>query len=384
MDKEKSGNTKNPQGMSDTDKEYYEDLYQDLPKEVVDILMQTHPLMGKNNDDKEATAYRTRHPQRGDVEEIREARMQQIGSELSEMRKAPQQEGEPTKYVSRRARNAEPVSAESANAEPIKEKVNKKQPAAHTMEEDEREIQYVSMMPAKKKSHITEEVTMQSVSYTPTPKRKKRSRQEEMPFSETYAGERPRYEDMDFAERAKQEHLDNLYDEYEDDYEEYRGKRSKIPFIAGIVGVIVIVVLLFQCINLNSALRDAKMEVQHMNEINEKYEQIQIEKMQLQEELDKLKDPEGAKKAEEKKKADAEKKKEEKKNKADAENKDTKKKEGTASGAKEHIVKENETPWTIAVKYYGNGTEYTKILEANGLTEQDNIRPGTKLKIPAA
>ena len=51
-------------GMSDTDKGYYEDLYTDLPKEVVDILMQTHPLMGKNDSDAEATAYRSRRPQR--------------------------------------------------------------------------------------------------------------------------------------------------------------------------------------------------------------------------------------------------------------------------------------------------------------------------------
>ena len=30
------------------DKTEPSDLYEDLPKEVVDILMETHPLMGKN------------------------------------------------------------------------------------------------------------------------------------------------------------------------------------------------------------------------------------------------------------------------------------------------------------------------------------------------
>ena len=45
-DKLKQG--QEPQGLSQTDKEYYNDLYQDLPQEVQDILMQTHPLMGKN------------------------------------------------------------------------------------------------------------------------------------------------------------------------------------------------------------------------------------------------------------------------------------------------------------------------------------------------
>lgn len=48
MSDDKIGNKTGSEGLSETDKGYYEDLYNDLPKEVVDILMQTHPLMGKN------------------------------------------------------------------------------------------------------------------------------------------------------------------------------------------------------------------------------------------------------------------------------------------------------------------------------------------------
>ena len=62
MSDDKIGNKTGSEGLSETDKGYYEDLYNDLPKEVVDILMQTHPLMGKN-DDLEATAYRARPPE---------------------------------------------------------------------------------------------------------------------------------------------------------------------------------------------------------------------------------------------------------------------------------------------------------------------------------
>ena len=64
MSDDKIGNKTGSEGLSETDKGYYEDLYNDLPKEVVDILMQTHPLMGKN-DDLEATAYRARPETRG-------------------------------------------------------------------------------------------------------------------------------------------------------------------------------------------------------------------------------------------------------------------------------------------------------------------------------
>lgn len=81
-EKDKLENGSQGRSMSDADKEYYADLYNDLPKEVQDILMQTHPLMGRANEDTEAAAYRTRRPQREDVEEVKEARMQQVSSEI--------------------------------------------------------------------------------------------------------------------------------------------------------------------------------------------------------------------------------------------------------------------------------------------------------------
>lgn len=165
-------------GFSDADKEYYADLYGDLPKEVQDVLMRTHPLMGRNTDDAEATAYRTRRPQREDVEEVKEARMQQVSSEINEIKKAPQQEGDPTRYVSRRARSAEGKHTSDDTS--------------HTMEEDYNEdIQYVSVMPARKKSKIVEEVTIQTAA--PPKKKKQRKEREEMPFRDLErSGNRPR------------------------------------------------------------------------------------------------------------------------------------------------------------------------------------------------
>lgn len=118
-------------------------------QEVQDILMQTHPLMGRANEDTEAAAYRTRRPQREDVEEVKEARMQQVSSEINEIKRAPQQEGDPTRYVSRRARSMESEYAEI--------------PRGSMAEDDYNEdIQYVSVMPARKKSRIMEEVTIQT------------------------------------------------------------------------------------------------------------------------------------------------------------------------------------------------------------------------------
>ena len=57
----------------------------------------------------------------------------------------------------------------------------------------------------------------------------------------------------------------------------------------------------------------------------------------------------------------------------------------TSTGAgKEYTVKEGDTMWTIAQSQMGNGADYQKILDANGLKENDYLKPGTKIKIPAA
>lgn len=364
-EKDKLENGGQGRSMSDADKEYYADLYNDLPKEVQDILMQTHPLMGRANEDTEAAAYRTRRPQREDVEEVKEARMQQVSSEINEIRRAPQQEGDPTRYVSRRARSME----SEQDSRPMDDSYNE-------------DIQYVSVMPARKKSRIMEEVTIQTSAPPKSggKKKKQKREREEMPFSDMErAGERPRYEDLDFEERAKQEHLDSLY---EDDYDDYRrGGKSKLPLILGIVGLVLIIFLIFKTVTLSSQLEEAQQKVTETQDLNEKYEQVQLEKMQLQEELDALKNPDGAKTEET----------------ADGETADdqteTSGSTGTTSGStgttssagtKDYTVQQGDTPWTMAEKFYGNGAEYTKILEANGLQEGANIQPGDVLKIPAA
>lgn len=367
-EKDKLENGSQGRSMSDADKEYYADLYNDLPKEVQDILMQTHPLMGRANEDTEAAAYRTRRPQREDVEEVKEARMQQVSSEINEIKRAPQQEGDPTRYVSRRARSMESEYAES--------------PRGSMAEDDYNEdIQYVSVMPARKKSRIMEEVTIQtSVPQKSGMKKKKQKKErEEMPFSDMErSGDRPRYEDIDFEERAKQEHLDSLY---EDDYDDYRGgRKSKLPLILGIVGLVLIVFLIFKTVTLSSQLEEAQQKVTETQDLNEKYEQVQLEKMQLQEELDALKNPDGTK-TEETTEGDSE---SASTTTGDSGSSSSSSSSTSSSGTTEYTVQDGDTPWTMAQKFYGNGAEYTKILEANGLTEGANIQPGDVLKIPAA
>lgn len=353
-------------GMSDTDKGYYEDLYTDLPKEVVDILMQTHPLMGKNDSDAEATAYRSRRPQRReDVEEVREARMQQVGYEINEVSRAPQQEGDPTRYVSRRARNTGIVSEDLST------------PRTTTVNDDEFDdgIQYVSVMPAKRKSKIVEEVTLQTTAAPQKRGKKARKEREEMPFhnmGRDPRDNRPRYEDVDFEERAKQEHLDSLYDDdYEDD--DFGAGKGKLAVILGIVALILIIFLIFRTVSLGSKLEEAQNQLTQSQDYKEKYEEMQLEKMQLEEKLDAIQNPNGN--ANEDGNGDED---------ADSNADDSTSDSSTSTGAgKEYTIQDGDTLWTIAQSQLGNGADYQKILDANGMKESDALKPGNKIKIPA-
>ncbi|MEK6616806.1 MAG: LysM domain-containing protein [Bacteroidota bacterium] len=53
----------------------------------------------------------------------------------------------------------------------------------------------------------------------------------------------------------------------------------------------------------------------------------------------------------------------------------------TASGTITHLVKEGESLWKIAEKYYKDGWQYKRISDDNGITDPQNIRAGMELKI---
>ena len=56
----------------------------------------------------------------------------------------------------------------------------------------------------------------------------------------------------------------------------------------------------------------------------------------------------------------------------------------SSSGTRTYTVQAGDTYWGIATKMYGNGAYYDRILDANGLSENDTIREGMTLTIPAA
>ena len=133
----------------------------------------------------------------------------------------------------------------------------------------------------------------------------------------------------------------------------------------GVIAVVLIIFLIFRTVSLSSKLEEVQNQLTQSQDYKQKYEDMQLENMQLQEKLD-GKDTKTTGNSDT---ADT---------KADTK-KDT---ASTSSGTKEYTVKEKDTMWTIAQSQLGNGADYQKILDANGLKEGDTLVPGTVIKIP--
>lgn len=323
-----------------------DDLYNDLPDDVVDILMKTHPLMSKDNaklkDKKSSVVVRE------DVDEVKEARMQRVGTELNQIKNAPQQEGDPTKYVSRRGKG-----------DVMEEELGSSRRNRSTTNASEKE-DFVNVMPSRKKASL--DATSQTA--TPPKKRKPAGSQSvvEESFSQVSKVPKAKFEPINFEERAKQEHLDHLYQE-EDEYEEdglFSG-RGKLVAVLGLVGCVLICFLLFKTTNLGNQLEEAKQAIASTDELNIKYEALQIERLALEEQVLALQtqmngggssDIEGDSGFSE------------------------------VDGETTYTVVQGDNLWNIAQKVYGDGSQYSKILTANNMSENDAIRVGQKLTIP--
>ena len=61
------------------------------------------------------------------------------------------------------------------------------------------------------------------------------------------------------------------------------------------------------------------------------------------------------------------------------------KKDTTSAGKDvEHTIVKGDSPWALAARYYGNGSRWTLIRDANPGIDMDNLSVGKVLKIPSA
>lgn len=181
------------------------------------------------------------------------------------------------------------------------------------------------------------------------------------------------YDDYDLARGAKQMDLDELYN---DDYEEEENISFRPGRKLGIVFSLILIVLIgflgFRCISLSGKLKEAQRTIAEQNDLNERNETLEMDNLKLKEEIETLKG--GGTPA-----AEGE-------NQQQDTNTDTNTTQATSEDPGNFdwytVTDSDGSWWALAQKFYGDGTQYTRILEANGKKESDYVRTGDKLKIP--
>ncbi len=54
----------------------------------------------------------------------------------------------------------------------------------------------------------------------------------------------------------------------------------------------------------------------------------------------------------------------------------------TAPAGRTHTIKPGDNLWNLSKQFYGDGTKYQRILDANPSLNPDNMKPGTKIVVP--
>ncbi len=351
------------------DTEYYNELYNDVSKEVRDILMETHPLRGKGLNS-ETASYRTRKRELSEVDLVKKARSEQVKKEINKDFGIEFNQEDSSKKSQNNIEKFQKLESESditifdelkkkskkikGSSENIKKiensSENRNKNASNSSKikkEDYNNIQTVKMKPSSKN-------TVQEKPIENTAKKKKSiikssKKQSESSFKNMN-------NDLDLDRITKDAALNELY-RAEDFVEEDKfnlPSNKKVVMGAGAVFIILFIFFAIKTITLSGQLHKANEELKEFATTQEQNEELKMEILSLQEELEKYTG------TGEKKETTT----------TDTGNFDT------------YIVVPGDTFGSIATKIYGNFADYTKILEANGLTENSSLQIGQVLKIP--
>ena len=191
----------------------------------------------------------------------------------------------------------------------------------------------------------------------------KNSQQEQHHTATGRRGRSRNFEDFDLERGAKQLDLNELYsDDYEDEERITFRPSKKFGVIFSVIAIVLIGFLGFRCISLGGKLKTAEQTIAENENLKTQYETLQMDKLKLEEELQALKNGGTA-------------------TEPDAQsNQETTTDTGNFDW---YTTTASDTSWWgLAEKFYGDGTQYQKILDANGKTESDYLKAGERIKIP--
>lgn len=372
-------------------REYYKNLYGDLPEDVAEMLIGTHPLMKKEVSDELTHSIKIKSAREKNLRAVTETddeadNEQEAGFEEEDIASAskdpvedivePEDLHDYVGDITNFTKGLVTPSAKKQKSEThhVVEETKYEEPKS---EDDITAEQVAKMLGGVDVEPIDQDEfeEFEEVDQRPRKKVRKEDRAEK--------SSKPKRSHRQIDEKAleldnieKQANLNELFREDDDYYEEKHSGNSVLRIVIIVVAVVVLAFFIYKVASLSGQVTKLNEQVTSYKTMETEYEQLKLDNLSLTEQVESLQAQLGGNAG-----GDG----------STTEPSDTNSSgsaqttpANTNSGSKTYTVQAGDTFWGIATKMYGNGSYYDRILTANGLTENDKIREGMTLTIPAA
>ncbi len=386
--------------------EYYKKLYDDMPEDVAEMLIGTHPLMKKEVSDELTHSIKIKSAKeknrRAVSEPIEDTEEKPENIEQEEVKQEPEQRIAPSKDP------VESVDEHAEKTENIEEYVGditsytrglvasptgKKQ----KKEKQERPIQKEdTAIKEKSEDDITAEKIAKMLgggSVTPVdeadydefdldePEKQEPQKPVKAEHKDHKHNKKKRKnieaKDLELSNIDKQASLNELFREDDDYYDEKHSSISvaRIAIIAAVI--VVFAFLIYKAASLSGQVSKLNEQIETYKTMEQDYEQLKLDNLSLKDQVESLNNQLGGGTT------DSDTTSGDNDTTPASTNNNASSSSDSSSGSTTYTVKSGDTYWGIATKVYGNGSYYTKILSANGLSENDKLKEGMTLTIPA-
>lgn len=367
--------------------EYYKKLYDDFPEDVAEMLIGTHPLMKKEVSDELTHSIK--------IKSAREKNLRAVTERMEEAAEDVAVQAEPG-MVSASKDPVEDIPEDDIDdyvgditsftkglvgspkkqnkAEPEEESI----PAEDKSEDDITAEQVAKLLGGVDVEPVSEDEleNFEEDYEEETPRRK--ARREPKKEEKTERPKRKRRQidekDLELSNIEKQANLNELFREDDDYYEEKHSGNGVVRIAVIIAAIVVIAFFIYKVASLSGQVSKLNEQIETYKTMETEYEQLKLDNLSLTEQVESLQSQLGGGTGESGEGSQT----------PDNNTTTPSAPASTNSGSKTYTVQSGDTYWGIATKMYGNGSYYTRILDANGLTENDKIREGMTLTIPAA
>lgn len=389
--------------------EYYKSLYDDMPEDVAEMLIGTHPLMKKEVSEALTHNIKIKSAKEKNRRAVSESPDMYEDNAVSNVQEEPQMEAvqkivpskDPVegedKIIGEQDKNVEEylgditsytrgLVSSPAGKKQKKEKQEKSVQKEVTKSNDKSESDVTAEMIAKmlggrdvtpvdeteyERFELDNKTDASEISMSGRTESKehKRSKKKRRSIDE---------KDLELSNIEKQANLNELFRE-DDDYYDEKHSGLSVARVAIIVAVIVVFAfLIYRAAALSGQVSKLNEQIETYKTMEKDYEQLKLDNLSLTEQVESLTNQA---KGETSNGDDSNSSSDDSTTPASTNNNSS---GGTATtSSTTYTVQSGDTYWGIASKMYGNGSYYTKILSANGLSENDKLREGMTLKVPA-